>query len=340
MLRFAALFLGWSSILAACSDNGPLIKYQDYDQALQQAKCERAARCGLFPDEASCMGFARVVANDSLAGAIAANKVHYDGGRALLCVDAISKQSCDLTADDSHIMPVACQQMFVGAIQGGDNCSINEECASGLCNLPDAQTCPETGCCVGTCKPVQQPAAAGGGCARNIDCNAGLVCGGDQLCHKPAGEGGACFLDAECTTGMGCVGASGNGPGACHTLPHDGQACPYLRCADESEHCDQTSHTCQHVGLAGAPCPVGDECGRGYECTSGQCTAVPTLGMACARQCGGDAWCQPNDQTPGKGTCIKPLANGAVCDGFDECESFYCQDQDPEDLCLPQYVCF
>ena len=89
MLRLAAIVLGLAPLVtaAACSSNGGAsVAYADFDQALQQAKCERAARCGVFPDEASCMGFARVVANASLAGAIEASKVHYDGGRAQQCV--------------------------------------------------------------------------------------------------------------------------------------------------------------------------------------------------------------------------------------------------------------
>jgi len=188
---------------------------------------------------------------------------------------------------------------------------------------------------------VQDPAKAGGACARNVDCQDGLVCGRDQTCHTPAGEGQACNSDPECATGMGCIGASDNGPGLCHTLPHAGEACPYLRCADENQRCNATSHTCQHVGLAGAPCPNGDECATGFECNeaSAQCTPVPTLGLPCTRACGGDAWCQPDGQT-GLGTCIKPFATNQECDGNDECESFYCQDQDPTDLCLDAYVCF
>lgn len=343
MSRLAVIVLGLASVLvAACGDSGgPAVTYADFDQAVQQAKCQRAARCNLFPDEESCMTFARVVPNTSLAGAIQADKVKYDGQRARQCIDALAKQSCDLTAEDSHITPTACAEMFTGTLKGGEPCSIHEECVSGLCNLPDAEECPETGCCVGTCKAEQKPAKAGEGCARNVDCNDGLVCGGDLLCHKPAGEGAGCQIDVECTTGLGCIGASANGPGLCRTLPHTGQACPYLRCADENQHCDQTSHTCMPVGLAGDACPNGDECSPGMECdATAKCEPTPTLGMPCTRACGGDAWCQPNDQTPGMGTCVKPLENGAVCDGFNECETFYCQDQDPENACLPAYVCF
>jgi hypothetical protein len=340
MLRLAAIVLGLAPLVAACGgDNGPSVKYEGFDQALQQARCERAARCGLFPDEASCMTTARVVPNTSIAAAIQADKIHYDGKRARQCVDAMAKQSCDLTADDSHVTPTACAQMFTGTVKGGEMCSLSEECASGLCERPDA--CTENGCCVGTCKDEQKTAQAGGDCGRNLDCQDGLVCGLDRICHKPAGEGQPCHSDTECTTGLGCIGASDNGPGDCRALPHTGEACPYSRCADANQRCDATSHTCIAIGQPGDACPNGDECAHDLECdpTTAKCKLLPTLGMPCDLACGGDAWCQADEQTH-LGTCVAPLAAGQVCDGDNECESFYCEDADPSNMCKDAYVCF
>ncbi|HET9620755.1 MAG TPA: hypothetical protein VFP84_05295 [Kofleriaceae bacterium] len=338
MLRFAAIVLGLAPMFAACG-GGPSIAYSDFDQARQQARCERAARCGLFPDKASCLATARVVPSTSLAAAIKDDKVHYDGQRARQCVDAIAKQSCDLTAADSHIPPAACAEMFSGALKGGAQCSIAEECASGVCQLPNE--CPPTGCCVGTCRAAQDPAKAGGACARNLDCQDGLVCGRDQLCHVPAGEGKPCHSDPECATGLGCIGATEHGAGACRALPHAGQPCPYARCADENQRCDATSHTCVAVGKPGDPCPHGDECARGTECNAatGRCELYPQLGQPCDVACGGNAWCQFNQQTK-QGTCVAPLPDGQACDGYNECESFYCEQGPVFDVCKAAYVCY
>jgi hypothetical protein len=49
-----------------------------------------------------------VVPDLSLAAAVAANKVAYNGELAKQCADATAKQSCDITARDSHVEPVTC----------------------------------------------------------------------------------------------------------------------------------------------------------------------------------------------------------------------------------------
>ena len=79
----------------------------------------------------------------SVGAAIAAHKVDYDGERARQCVDAIANQSCDVTADDAHLSPIACSEMLTGHVAGGDSCSIDVECASGTCILPE--NCPDFG---------------------------------------------------------------------------------------------------------------------------------------------------------------------------------------------------
>lgn len=339
MLRFAALLLGLTPLLAACGDNrGHAVAYADFDQALQQARCERAARCGTFTDEATCMTFYRVVPDVNLGGAIKADKVHYDGQQAQQCIDATAKQSCDLTATDSHIAPPACSAMYGGTIKGGESCSIDAECASGTCSLPT--DCPTTGCCVGACRPVQEPASAGGSCAKNHDCASGLVCATDGTCRKPGGDGAACGSDRECAEGLGCTGAAPVSTGVCHRLPHAGEACPYQRCADENLRCDATSHQCVAVGKLGDACPTGIECATGLECdpTSLTCREFPTLGMPCTSLCGGEAFCSEPPRM-----CVGLSADKTPCDGYNECVSFYCQQgvgPVDDDTCQEPPVCF
>jgi hypothetical protein len=275
-----------------------------------------------------------------LAGALAAHKLDYDGERAKQCVDATAKQSCDLTAHDSHVAPTACAQMFAGKVAGGDSCSIDAECASGTCELP--ATCPEKGCCVGACRPAQAPGKAGDPCAKAHDCVDGLVCGSDKMCHVPAAVGMPCGSDRECGDGLGCIGASSLMPGACRALPHVGEPCPYLRCAEENLRCDDTkTHTCVTLGLTGDPCPASIECSSGLECelATHLCRELPTLGMPCDSTCGGDSFCS-FDSSGVMGTCVAPLANMSPCDGYNQCASFYCEQGPIFDSCKAPYVCY
>ena len=309
----------------------------DLDQDIQQARCERLARCKLFPDEASCNAFFRVTPDPSVAAAVAAHKIVYDAERAKQCVDALASQSCDLTARDSHLPPKACGQMLTGRVTGGDSCSIDVECASGTCELP--AMCPERACCVGACRPTESPAPAGGGCAKDHDCVDGLVCGRDLTCHVPAGAEEACRSDRECGDGLACIGAA-EAPGMCRNLPHVGETCPYQRCADENLRCDGDTHTCVPVGLPGDPCPKSNECSIDMECdpTTHLCREYPVLGMPCDGTCTGDAFCFLDNS--GTGTCVALLQNNKPCDGNQQCLSSFCEDGPVFRGCIDPYVCF
>jgi hypothetical protein len=275
------------TVVAACS--GPAIRFEELEREMQRARCEQQARCGLFPDEASCARLFRVVPDASLAGAIAAGKVGYDGERAKECVDALARLSCDVTARDAHLGPAACAEMFTGTLAGGETCSIDAECRSATCELP--ALCPPMGCCVGTCRAVAAPAPAGGACAKDHECGDGLVCGRDRSCRAPARAGEDCGGDRECGDGLGCIGALSTMPGTCRPLPHRGEPCPYRRCADLDLRCDEAG-TCVPVGLPGDPCPTSTECSPNLACDAATqtCREHPTLGMPCTGVCGGESF--------------------------------------------------
>jgi hypothetical protein len=318
MLRFGALF----SVAAMACSSGPSIASSELDQALHQARCERLARCGLFPDEASCLAYFRVIPDVSVAAAITAHKVTYDGERAKQCVDAIAKQSCDVTAHDSRTLAVVCEAMYTGAVAGGEPCAINTECASGTCTLPT--DCPESGCCAGTCRPAQAPGKAGTACARTRDCAADLVCATDRTCHALAKAGEPCGSDRECGDGLGCINPLSTMPGTCRALPHAGEPCPYLRCADENVQCDEAkTHTCVALGLPQAPCATAADCSPYMECdaTTLKCRELPSLGMPCTTACQGESYCLLGASG---GTCSTPQANGALCESRNDCASNYC----------------
>jgi hypothetical protein len=327
------------SFAAACGSNAPSIAYSDLDDALQKARCEQLVRCHEFPDQASCTSFSRVLPNTSIAAAISAGKIHYDGAQAQDCVTQTSQLSCDTTAHDAHVTPAACDQMFAGTVAGGTSCSLDEECASGTCDLP--ASCPDFGCCVGSCRPTQAAAGPGGSCARITDCKSGLVCGGDDTCHTPGAMGATCAIDRECTDNLACVGGSASTAGTCQPLPKLGEACPFFRCADANLRCDSTTTRCVAFGLPGDPCPTGSECGFNFECntTTMLCEPFPTLGMACDGNCQGESYCAIREGAT-TGTCSALLANNAACDGDQQCQSSDCQDGAAFSSCIDKYVCY
>jgi hypothetical protein len=328
--------LGLAVALAACS--APSVAFDELDQALQQARCERLVRCGLFADEASCARYAWVVSSVDLAGAVAAHKVDYDGARAKDCVDATAEQSCDLSAPDARATAAGCAQMLAGRIADGEACSIDVECRSGVCTLPI--DCPEVGCCVGACRTTQAAGGPASACDQPRDCAAGLVCGRARACLAPAGAGEDCGSDRECADGLGCINPLTTMLGTCRALPHAGEDCPYLRCADEGLRCDEATHRCVALGLPGAPCGGPDECSPYLTCdaTAHSCRELPTLGMPCDTGCGGVAYCARGGRPTG--TCSAPQASGAPCAAYNECASFYCQPGPVFDSCQDPPACF
>jgi len=333
MLRFGAIFC-----LAVMACSRPSIAFSDLDQEIEQARCTHLVRCRLFPDEASCHAFMSSAPDPSVGAAIAAHKVDYDGERARQCVDAIANQGCDLTADDVHVSPVACSEMLTGRVAGGDSCSIDVECASGTCTLPES--CPDLGCCVGQCRATQDPSVAGGTCHVARDCRAGLVCGADLTCHAPAGEGQACRSDRECIAGLACVGVT-DMPGTCRTLPRAGERCPYQRCASENLRCDAGTNTCIVVGLPGDACTTPAQCSIYTECDPAThlCRAFPTLGMPCDGTCIDDSFCML-DSSGQNGTCVALLPTNSPCEGDHECVSGYCPDGPVFRSCVDRPACF
>jgi hypothetical protein len=334
MWRLGALV---SIVAMACG--GSSIAFSDLDQALQQARCERAARCGLFPDEASCMAYVHPDPNPGVGAAITAHKLRYDGERARQCVDATAQQSCDLTAHDSHLAPSACAEMYTGTVADGTSCSFDAECASGTCSLP--MTCPELQCCTGMCRATQAPGKAGAGCAQPRDCVDGLVCGADLLCHAPAKATEPCGSDRECGDNLACIDGSATTPGACRALPHAGEPCPYHRCAEENLRCDDVTHACIAVGLIGDACPTSTECSLGVECDAPthKCRDYPTAGMPCDGACSGASFCSIADGAM-SGACMALLPNNAPCDGNQQCLSGFCEDGPIFRSCIDPYVCF
>jgi hypothetical protein len=326
------------AIGASACGSSPSVAFAEFGREMQSARCARLARCGLFPDEASCESYVRLAPDVSIAAALDAHKVKYDGVKAHDCIQEVAEQSCDLSTLDGRSLPAACSAAFIGSLAGGEACALDAECASGTCE--QRQDCPESGCCFSACRPTQSPQAEGGSCAKDRDCQAGLICGTAQRCQKPAAAGADCNSDHECDDGLGCINPLSTMPGTCRPLPHLGEACPYLRCADEDLRCDDAgTHTCVALGLPGAPCASAFDCSPYMECnpTSHTCQALPSLGMSCATACQGASFCQLD--ATGAGTCTAPKPNGSSCESLSECASDYCFVGQVFDSCTDPPVC-
>lgn len=336
MVRFGSL-VGVLA-LAACS-SGSSVAFEDLPQAIKEARCEQRVRCGVYTDKDYCLSVSYADPDPSTPAALAADKLSYDPGRGADCVDAIKNLSCDTTTTDAHVTPPACYDMYTGKVADGTACGIDAECASGTCDFPN--DCPELMCCVGMCHTTTSGGAAGAACAKDFECADGLVCGTDLTCHTPGKDGAACGSDRECGDKLACTELV-NGAGTCHALAGTGESCPYHRCADEGQRCDDSgTHTCVAYAKAGEPCPNHNECAPGLECdaTTMQCKTYPTLGMPCDGACIGDSFCQIADGMT-TGTCTALLANNQPCDDNQWCKSGFCEDGPIFRSCINPYVCY
>src|SRR6516164_5964203 len=104
-------FLVFVVLLAACGGGAPSIALVDYPERSAEAQCTFGVRCGLFPDEATCLAYQHTTVDPSPAAAVAAGKLSYSGERARACVDALAVGSCDLTDRTARVTPKPCTQV-------------------------------------------------------------------------------------------------------------------------------------------------------------------------------------------------------------------------------------
>jgi hypothetical protein len=311
--------------IAACHAQNPIAK-QDLATAFVDAECAYLARCGLFPDAATCerayIGVSFTVDATRFA-AIDAGVIKYDGAAARTCIDSYASASCDLTAESARVRPDACDHVVTGTLGDGASCALDEECVSKRCTIP---MCTVT-CCKGTCTgntaPTRQP--IGGSCA-NVSCAAGGYCDITSFtCTALVAKGGSCTGDYQCAYGIGCIASSQT----CGALPTIGQACPDNRCRDLGTTCS-ASAACAKVGLPSASCTTRADCSQYYTCdATSHCAEGSAIGGPCASS--GDcfpahSYCAiPTGATAG--TCAAPQADGTgPCTADRDCASNNCED--------------
>jgi len=208
-----------------------------------------------------------------LAKDVADGVLSYDAQLGALCLDQISKYSCD-QADE----PSACKTAVVGRIASGGSCASGlnttmfDDCAPGnYCDFALAT-------CGGTCKAYAQ---VGSSCAYtsangSVTCADGSSCQlSTDVCVADVTEGQPCEgpTAGNCADAFYCEGGSTTASGVCRKRKTSGACLDAGECA--------SNHYC--TGAAG-----NKTCGKaklpGESCTPGQC--YPLLAW-----CGGDGKC-------------------------------------------------
>jgi hypothetical protein len=326
-LRLASLcFIGSSVALSGCGQ----IDYEELPAEQVDALCDFMLRCGLATDAALCAAaWGGIISSDpDLDAAVANGSVEYDAKAAKECLDSAREAECggfffeDGPSD-------ACDEVFIGTIEDGDACWIDEQCVSGACQIADCMNA----CCQGVCVAPPPDAGIGEDCSAQ-DCVSGAYCdytAEASTCKALKGVGEGCGGNYECSGSLRCFNTG------CQEPPSEGAPCVEGRCGDALG-CDLASNTCQKLRGEGQACaPEASICAFGLGCSAAteQCERPGGVGSACSFEAGcRDAWCD-YDFVAGSGTCQPRLANGASCDFSDSCQSFYCADG----LCAPDPVC-
>ena len=322
-----------------CDDSNPCTS----DTCDPVLGCQHTAVSGSCTDNNAC-----TVGDYCLAGACAP-------GTPTDCDD-----SDPCTADSCNTVTGSCEYTTAGtdgiSCDDGDACTIDDECASGVCGgspltCDDSNVCtddscdPPTGCVF---VPNQDSCDAGNACFENDYCEAGTC---EQGTYVDCGDTGNPCTTKECDSVTGCSGPV--------NLPAD------VPCSDALLGCEL--HSCDGSGACidrgdvsdAAPClPEGDPlpC-KAFECQSGACVLAANApdGIACSTECG-DGQCQSGTcsisapapvDTPcaspnpcqayacdGAGTCVDqltPIADGSPCPSTNPCGEWECS----AGVCLP-----
>lgn len=280
------------------------------------ASCAVSARCGFYPDVATCMATNTVSGGLlTLAADVAASTVTYDPAKAAACVASIRNGACGITAIvAAEVSPSPCAGVFTGKTAAGGACFVSGECAgTAACIITTNCT---TACCMGTCVA---PVAAGGNCA-NAPCVAGTYCRTTGTAANPisrctaqaATEGAACDAADGCAPPLFCALDPGGQSASCvKSLPATGAGCdPDTGCDDAQDFCN-ASKVCARRVAAGQACSATVNSCAGYAfCSGTTCTSWVAEGGACqsdpdsgANNCMGALLCPAATSV-----CTKPAA--------------------------------
>lgn len=277
---------GSSGMMTSTSSGPPPVTPEEACAAVVKATCQKIASCSAFfveaafGDAATCEQRTTIscLAGLSANGAAVTNPAKYK-----TCAEKLGAVSCtDLL---SRVLPAECLPN-AGLLADGKACGADAQCASAYCKKSPTERC-------GVCGAR---AAAGGACAVNENCAAGLSCGGGK-CVVPGTEGGACSDTQPCGVSLYCNQTTCEKPGqAGDTCPGALESCDLVMGVG----CNPLVFTCQTIKFAKA----GEVCGL----VSGGLVTC-SAGSTC------------NNDMQLKGTCVAPAADGAACD---EAQSIGC----------------
>ena len=180
----------------------------------------------------------------------------------------------------------------------GDNCTNNDECASGICHNENYCGC--------------EPMTDAGPPVPEVNCPAGYFCNPEShQCDSLLAEGNECLNDFECATGH------------CNLELQDPEC---VECSEQG-HCSQGKycHTfgsnpdykCQEKESIGGSCSL-DGTDFNEICLTGSCS-----GGTCI--CTDSSQC-PDGQYCDAAVCLEKLNANDACTGDDACKSGLCQD--------------
>lgn len=257
---------------------------------------------------------------------------------------------CDVDQSDFGLF----QANMTGALSGGapcllpngTACTLNSQCASGLC--VDGVCCDTS--CNAVCKRCNITGSMGtctniaAGQDPDNECPGATNCNGAGACQQQL-NGSACASGAECQSGfcvdgVCCNSACSGTCQACNNAGSVGTCSNIAAGADPANECAGAA-VCNGAGackaLNGSACSLNSECLSGFcvdgvccnaACTSpcqkcnlagsvGFCSNIPA-GQDPDNECAGSAACN------GAGTCT--LNNGSACSSGAQCASGFCVD--------------
>lgn len=325
-------------------DGTDYVAVDEMAAAYKEAYCAYLARCGLFPDQATCIAATLSVVptlDPNVIAAVHAGRIIYNGNNVKACFDAVANDTCDSTDENGRTRTSACGAYFHGTIADGGDCMLDQECVSQVCSGGDTTNSCVRGRCVGDLAPMFVPIGLGESCSSSSQCGDGAYCDTvTNVCTTLKTNGSPCTGGPECGYGLGCAGSTG--ARTCQPLPGLGETCRLdLPCRDDGHYCDTatTPATCKQIGVAGATCTTSMHCSPYYRCdnTAGSCVTLPTRGQSCSsvgRCFDADTYCASNTLT-----CDDTLADGMPCEADLECQSATCDFNLAVPVCASPMLC-
>lgn len=296
--------------LPGCSSPPPLLTFEDYEAAFDQAIEAYYVRCmQVDPSRASLLSqssssllgvppdFAQVIDSEIMAGNVVLTTA---------CFAPLATAPCDVT--DAFASISDCTQyggqQFIPQIPPGNECRFQGECVGGYCDLGNT-TRP---CGTGVCSPYLTIGTACGAGMGLCD-PAQASCWNGSCRQRPTA--GPCQSDADCAASSTCAATPGAAsPGQCVSRQSD--LSPGTQC---------------NPGQVPGGCQAGSRCLAQAD-GSYACTVTLSAGSACTSttQCSGSLVCAFPQGMNNPGVCQPEGVVGSPCtDPGSICElTLYC----------------